>query len=45
VGVAVVAERAGGEPLVPDAAAEAYLRIESMTLTFDPRPRNDDVTV
>jgi hypothetical protein len=45
VGVAVVAERTGGAPLVPEAEAGAYLRIDSAVLAFDPRPRNDDVTV
>jgi hypothetical protein len=45
VGVAVVAERTGGESLVPDATAEGAVCIDSVLLTFDPRPRNDDVTV
>jgi hypothetical protein len=45
VGVAVVAERVGGAPLVPEARAGAYLRIDAAVLNFDPRPRNDDVTV
>jgi hypothetical protein len=45
VGVAVIAERIGGASLIPEPAAGAYVRVDSAVLTFDPRPRNDDVTV
>jgi hypothetical protein len=45
VGIAIVVERTGKNPLVPKPSAAAYLCIDSLGLTFDPRPRNDDVTV
>jgi hypothetical protein len=45
VGVVVVVERVGPQPLVPPPAATGYLCIDSVALTFDPRPRNDEVTV
>jgi hypothetical protein len=45
VAVAVVVERRGPLPLAPDPSSRAHLCIEGVTVTFDPRPRNDDVTV
>jgi hypothetical protein len=45
VGVAVVAERTGVAAARLDPEAFAYIRIDSIELAFDPRPRNDDVTV
>jgi hypothetical protein len=45
VGVAVIAARSTPGPLALRPTAEAYLHIDSIDLTFDPRPRNDDVTV
>jgi hypothetical protein len=45
VGVAVVVERINSGPGAPETAAGAFLRIDSVGLTFDPRPRKDDVTV
>ena len=45
VGVALVVERNSHGARGTRAGRGAYLRIEAMELTFDPRPRNDDVTV
>jgi hypothetical protein len=45
VGVAVVADRNHAGPVPLEPTAGAYLRIDALELSFDPRPRNDDVTV
>jgi hypothetical protein len=45
VGVALVVERSTPGPLALAPAAEAFLQIDGVELSFDPRPRNDDVTV
>ena len=45
VGVALVVERSSQAPPALEPAAGAHLRVDAIELTFDPRPRNDDVTV
>jgi hypothetical protein len=45
VGVALVADRITAGPLALDPSDSACLRVESFELSFDPRPRHDDVTV
>jgi hypothetical protein len=45
VGVAVVVERRAPGALELAPTAEASLQIDAVELAFDPRPRNDDVTV
>ena len=45
VGVALVVERSSPGGLVLDPSAAAHLRVHAMELTFDARPRDDDVTV
>jgi hypothetical protein len=45
VGVALVVERTNQAPSALPPAAGAHLRVDAIELTFDPRPRNDDVTV
>ena len=45
VGVALIVERRRPVPQALEPVAGAHLRVDSIELTFDPRPRNDDVTV